>query len=113
MRKIILAAFLSVCLSGSIFSQTFLDSLNAKISTMQTTEKKVEFLNETSNYFRKMSDLDKAIQTSLLTLNIVKENELDTYLSKTLSFLGLCYRDKSEYFKAKDNFSQALEIAQN
>lgn len=112
MKKILFSIFLIICSFEVILSQTFTDSLKAKISSFETAEKKVEFLNNTSSYLRKKIKLDKAVETSLLAIKIVEDNNLDELYSKTGSFLGLCYRDKSDYIKSKKIFNQALETAQ-
>ena len=98
--------FLLLMLSFSLFSQTRIDSLEARLKTVFNKEK-IEVLNELSEEYKDKSS-EKRIEYAKLALELSKKYDDKEGKIKALTNISRAYYDLCEYKKAIGYFSKAL-----
>ena len=110
MVKKILLTFIFV-LGTTNFAQMFSDSLEIQIKQFDSPSEQITFLNNLSDKLRKVSKLTEAEIASKRAIELVEKHNLIDKYSKSYSYLGLIYRDKSEYNLAQECFKKAIKVA--
>ncbi|MBU1101519.1 MAG: tetratricopeptide repeat protein [Bacteroidetes bacterium] len=101
-------------LLGSSQGQSFdIDSLKESLSRASSGEDKVDLLNQLSDTFRKISDIDTGLKYGNQALELSRKINYTHGEVMALNYLGLNLRDRSEYFESKQYFNKALLMLKN
>ncbi|MBI9071013.1 MAG: tetratricopeptide repeat-containing sensor histidine kinase [Melioribacteraceae bacterium] len=111
LRKIVFISIF-ILFANSLYSQTFIDSVNVKLNEYKTLNEKIEFLNDYSNFLRKRYKIQQAQDVSLLAVDLVEKNGIEELYSISYSYLGLTYRDQSKFNESVEYYNKALKYAE-
>lgn len=104
--------FLFIAFIGTIFPQEKLpETIKIQLSQLDNDSNKIDFLLEKCEQYRKNLKTDTAISIGQYALEISRNNDFNSRISKSYNFIGLCYRDLARFLDARRQYSHGLEYA--